>query len=680
VQYLQKEKKLLYLQSVIAFMNIYQDLNNLPKFKNAVVTIGSFDGVHKAHRKLISRVNQIAQEVGGEACVVTFYPHPRSIVFPGDKSLSLLSTIEEKLEIFRACGVQNLIVVPFTVEFAQLSAQEYIEKFLINTLNVKHLVVGYDHRFGLARRGDFQMLKMYEKTAGYKLIEIEKQEIEEIAISSTNIRNALYDGDMATATAFLGDYYLIMGKVVRGDGLGRTIGYPTANVQVDVKNKLIPPIGIYTCYVEIAEKTYGGMLYIGPRPTVSNSGNIVVEVNIFDFNESIYGETIGVKIVSLIREDKKFEGLDALKLQIDNDFIAAKKILEEEAKKKVNVALVTISILNYDGVDMLEAYLPSVLESSDTINFDILIIDNNSSDESVEYIKEWHPEIEVLELGSNYGFAEGYNIGNKNIKSKYTVLLNSDVKVTEGWLDGIITLMESNDKIGAVQPKILSLEEATSFEYAGASGGMMDALGYPYCRGRLFDTVEDDEGQYDDTKEVFWCSGAAMVVRTDVFANLGGFDGDYFAHQEEVDFCWRIKKAGYKCYVYPSSVVYHLGGGTLNYENPKKTYLNFRNNLLTILKNESFPKVIFISILRIMLDGVAGIKFLTEKKYKDTLAIIRAHGSVYRRTLTTMRKRVINNIIINKHGIADQNDVGKTNNSIVVQYFLQGKKKYSDLK
>lgn len=660
-------------------MEIFRDISNLPVFNKAIVTIGSFDGVHAAHQKLIHRVNQIAEEVGGDAIIVTFHPHPRSIVFPGDKSLKLLSTIEEKLDRLKKYGVKKVIVVPFGIEFSQQSAMEYVEKFLIEKLQTKYLVVGYDHKFGLARKGDFNLLKLYEKEGKFKLIEIQKQETDEMAISSTNIRNAMNQGDFELVNRLLRDFYLIKGKVIKGDGIGRTIGYPTANIQVENSLKLLPPDGIYACYVTIHDKRYGGMLYIGDRPTINNEKKKVIEVNIFDFNENIYEEIIDLDIVSFIRNDVKLNGLEELKQKLDEDLLSAKAILSEVEKKKIDTSsIATISILNYNGQKYLELFLTDVKKSSQN-KTEILVIDNASTDKSISYLRTKHPEVQILELNDNYGFAEGYNKGNKNIQSKYTVLLNTDVKVTENWLDPIIARMEDDDTIGAVQPKILSFNEPEKFEYAGASGGFIDPLGYPFCRGRIFDTVEEDQGQYNDETEIFWASGAALVVRTNIFHHLGGFDGDYFAHQEEIDFCWRMKKAGYKCMVMPSVKIYHVGGGTLDYESPKKTFLNFRNNLNTILKNAPFPKLIFIFMMRLFLDGVAGIKYLLTGKIAHCFSIIKAHLNVYVALPETLFKRNEYRSKIQKISIGKANFKGRINESILVSYYLKSKKHFSQI-
>ncbi len=660
-------------------MNIYRSLSEVPNFKNAVVTIGSFDGVHLAHKKLIHRINQIATEINGEPIVVTFHPHPRSIVFPNDKTLTLLSTIDEKITLFKNCGVKNLIIIPFTVEFAQLSASEYVEKFLIQSLKVKYLVVGYDHKFGLARRGDFALLKMFEKDGLFKLIEIEKQEIDEIAISSTNIRKAILNSDFDIANNLLDAAYYIEGKVVKGDSIGRTIGYPTANVEISNKDKLLPPIGIYACNVIVNAKKFGGMLYIGSRPTISKNGKPVIEVNIFDFNENIYEEIIGIEVIKFLRADATFEGLEALKNQLDDDRIESKKVLASLVSQNNNSPIATISILNYNGKKLLEEYLPTVVNSSKKYNTATLVIDNKSNDDSVSYLKVNHPKLSIIELNENYGFASGYNKGNISINTKYTVLLNSDVRVTEAWLDSIIDIMESDETIGAAQPKILSVEEPQKFEYAGASGGYIDGLAYPFCRGRIFDTIESDEGQYDDVQEVFWTSGAAMVIRTDLFHKMGGFDDSFFAHQEEIDFCWRVKKAGYKCVVNPTSVVYHLGGGTLQYDKPRKTYLNFRNNLTMLLKNEAFPKLIFVFLLRLILDGIAGLKMLVDGKAIHTVQIIKAHLYVYVSLPAIVANRNANNILIRKNRIGPANNAGKKPYSLLVAYYLKRKKTYKDL-
>ena len=258
-------------------------------------------------------------------------------------------------------------------------------------------------------------------------------------------------------------------------------------------------------------------------------------------------------------------------------------------------------------------------------------------------------------------------------------MINSDVRVTENWIDPIIEMMEADRELAAVQPKILSLETPNTFEYAGACGGWLDYLGYPLCRGRIFDHIEKDDGQYDDAAEVFWVSGAAMVVRTDLFKALGGFDKDYFAHMEEVDFCWRLKRAGYKIKVCPTSKVFHLGGGTLSYESPHKTFLNFRNNLNTLLKNESFGSLLWKIPVRLILDGVAGLKFMIQGNPKGCLAVLKAHLAVYGNINSTLMKRTYYNRLIRQKMINIPNRSGRLSKSIVFQYFILGKKKFSQI-
>jgi riboflavin kinase/FMN adenylyltransferase len=659
-------------------MNLYKNLNDLPKFNNAVVTIGSFDGVHKAHKKLIQRINLLSKEIDGDAVVVTFHPHPRSIVFPNDQSLKLLTDIDEKILLLEQAGVKNLIIVPFNVEFAQLSANEYVEKFLIEKLDTKYLVVGYDHKFGLARLGDFQLLKMYESEGSFKLIEIEKEAVEESTVSSTNIRNAIIQNNFDLANSLIDGYYMIRGKVVKGDGIGRTIGYHTANIQVAHSDKLLPDEGIYACYANVHNVTYKGMLYIGNRPSINNKKNKVIEVNLFDFNETIYDEIISVQIVKLLRGDQKFDSLEALKLQLDQDRLNTLEALKAEEIKKKNTHLVSVAILNYNGEGHLTTYLPSVIEHSPQ-NSKVLVIDNGSTDNSMTYLKSVKKEIDVIKLYKNHGFAGGYNQGISQINTPYVLLLNSDVRVTDNYLQPLIELLEDDKSIGAVQPKILSDREPALFEYAGASGGFLDILGYPYCRGRIFDTVEVDEGQYNEASEIFWASGAAMLVRTELFKEIGGFDKDFFAHQEEIDLCWRMKRAGYKIFVEPASIVYHLGGGTLDYDNPRKVFLNFRNNLLMILKNTKKRYVTFRFIMRLLLDGIAGLKFLIEKKPNLTLQVIKAHFAVYAMLPATILKRTSIYNRIQKVRIGKNNTVAHSDHSILWQYFIQKKKKFSDL-
>lgn len=333
----------------------------------------------------------------------------------------------------------------------------------------------------------------------------------------------------------------------------------------------------------------------------------------------------------------------------------------------------TIAILNYNGRQHLEKYLPSVVEYSP--NTQITVIDNASTDDSILYIKSEYPDIHLIELSKNHGFAGGYNEGLRFIDSEYTLLLNSDVRVSPNWVEPLEQILENNKDVVSVQPKILSDQLPDTFEYAGACGGYIDYLGYPFCRGRIFDNTEKDTNQYDSPKEVSWTSGAAMLIRTKAFKDLGGFDTDYFAHMEEIDLCIRVQRAGFKLQIEPKAIVYHLGGGTIDYQSSRKTYLNFRNNLITLLKNEKTTKLLWLIPLRLSLDGIAGIKYVIDGKFKHCLAIIQAHFAFYGHMPKAIKKR---KDFHNNHPHS-QGRWKKHNKSIVRQYFLNGINHYSEL-
>ncbi len=341
--------------------------------------------------------------------------------------------------------------------------------------------------------------------------------------------------------------------------------------------------------------------------------------------------------------------------------------------------MVAVVILNYNGRSFLERFLPSVMLYS--TEAEVYLADNFSSDDSVAYVeKTYGDRIKTIKLPENYGFAEGYNQALRQINSKYYLLLNSDVEVTAGWLTPLLALINSHENIGAVQPKILAEHARNTFEYAGASGGFMDALGYPLCRGRIFDTAEPDSGQYDDEIECFWATGAAMLVRSDIYHAIGGLDGDFFAHMEEIDWCWRIKQAGYQVMVAPKSVVFHVGGGTLTKQNPRKTYLNFRNSLVTLLKNEKTSKLLWLFPTRLILDGVAGLKFLLDKKPADVYMIVLAHWFVFLHIFSIVKKRKQTRQIIEKNRIAsDNSQTGALSISSIWAYFIQKKQTYQQL-
>jgi len=302
-----------------------------------------------------------------------------------------------------------------------------------------------------------------------------------------------------------------------------------------------------------------------------------------------------------------------------------------------------IVILNWNGEALLERYLPLVVKYSG--DADIYVVDNASTDNSVAFVQEYFPNVKLLKNSSNYGFAKGYNDALKKVDADIYCLLNSDVEVSAGWLEPIKEAFLKLPEASIIQPKILDLLRKEYFEYAGACGGFLDQFGYPFCRGRIFQAIEKDEGQYDDTREIFWATGACMFIKSEVFHSLGGFDEDYFAHQEEVDLCWRAQNKGLKIYYVGASHVYHLGGSTLSNMNPKKTYLNFRNSLYSITKNLPRKKAFPIIFVRLLLDGIAAIRFILQLKPAHCLAVIRAHLSYYRHFGKMYRKREKANFI-----------------------------------
>ena len=332
-----------------------------------------------------------------------------------------------------------------------------------------------------------------------------------------------------------------------------------------------------------------------------------------------------------------------------------------------------VVILNYNGASMLSRFLPSVLKYSP--GAEIVVADNASTDDSVAVVADGFPAVRLIRLDRNYGFADGYNMALEQVDAEYCLLLNSDVEVTQGWLEPLLSFMESNPGAVACQPKILAYNNKTQFEYAGAAGGFIDRYGYPYCRGRLFDTVEEDNGQYNDVCRVFWATGAAMMVRSDAFRKAGGFDGRFFAHMEEIDLCWRMLARGGEIYVVPQSMVYHVGGATLKKSNPRKTYLNFRNNLLMLYKNLPVGELRGVMCVRALLDYVAALKFLLTGAWGDFKAVLRArreykrmrgeYRSVRERNLTAVAVPVIKE---------------RSAFSLLWQYYLKGRKYFSQLK
>ncbi|MER3317101.1 MAG: glycosyltransferase family 2 protein [Allomuricauda sp.] len=305
---------------------------------------------------------------------------------------------------------------------------------------------------------------------------------------------------------------------------------------------------------------------------------------------------------------------------------------------------IAVVILNWNGESLLKRFLPSVMEYSK--GTDIYVVDNASTDGSIAFLKREYPTIGIVQNKSNGGFAKGYNDGLKNVDADVFCLLNSDVEVTPNWLGPIKDAFETLPNASIIQPKILDLNQRDHFEYAGAAGGFLDMFGYPFCRGRIFQTIEKDEGQYNDIKEVFWATGACMFIKSEVFRALEGFDEDYFAHQEEIDLCWRAKNAGHKVYYVGTSEVYHLGGSTLSNMNPKKTFLNFRNSLYSITKNLPRRKAFPIIIARLLLDAIAAIRFIFQLKFDHCFAILKAHLSFYANFIKMYRKREKANFLL----------------------------------
>lgn len=321
---------------------------------------------------------------------------------------------------------------------------------------------------------------------------------------------------------------------------------------------------------------------------------------------------------------------------------------------------------------MLQQFLPSVIANSGSAK--IYMADNASTDDSITFVKSEFPSVTIIENKENNGYASGYNTSLKHIEAEYYVLLNSDVEVSPNWIDPIIQMMEKDNTIAACQPKILSYKEKSMFEYAGAAGGFIDKDGYMFCRGRIFNHFEKDEGQYDGIKEVFWASGACLFIRADLFHEVGGLDDDFFAHMEEIDLCWRLKNRGYKIMFNSDSVVYHVGGGTLSKINPIKTYLNFRNNLYLLTKNYIEGNFALKLFYRLILDGLAGFKFLLDGHPDHTIAIIKAHFSFYSNFGKFYKKRRAS-----IKDVKNYNPTGEYKKSIIFEYFIKQVRDFSDL-
>ena len=334
---------------------------------------------------------------------------------------------------------------------------------------------------------------------------------------------------------------------------------------------------------------------------------------------------------------------------------------------------ISIVILNWNGSGFLQRFLPSVVDHSSGIA-EVIVADNGSSDDSRIIVETLFPSVTYLQLEQNFGFAGGYNKALQQIQNEFIVLLNSDVEVTEGWLEPMLKLMESDYSIGAIQPKILSLNRPTHFEYAGAAGGFIDKFGYPFCRGRILQEVEKDLGQYNDCLNVSWASGACMMVRSSVWQECGGFDVDFWAHMEEIDLCWRMHHLGYSVKFCPESVVYHLGGGTLNYNHPMKIYLNFRNNLYLLYKNLPPSQLLLVLPFRMILDGLAAFTFIFKGEFGAFLKVLTAHLKFYRQLPLLMKKRrmILRTAKKDTHNLM-------ASKSILWNYFVLKRRKFSEL-
>ncbi|RAR70684.1 glycosyltransferase family 2 protein [Flavobacterium aciduliphilum] len=322
---------------------------------------------------------------------------------------------------------------------------------------------------------------------------------------------------------------------------------------------------------------------------------------------------------------------------------------------------IAVVILNWNGEQLLEQFLPTLLAFSTEAT--VYVADNNSTDQSLTLLKNKFPSVKIISNSGNFGFAKGYNVALQNVEEPYYVLVNSDVEVTENWLTPILSIFENEPNTAIIQPKLLDFKDKNYFEYAGAAGGFIDQFGYPYCRGRIFETLEEDFGQYDNNIDLFWASGACFFIRKAVFRELNGFDDDFFAHQEEIDLCWRARNSGYAIKFCNQSKVYHVGGATLSKANPHKTFLNFRNSLLMLLKNLPKNKIAPIIFSRLCLDGIAGLTFLFSGNPKHCGAIIRAHFDFYKLFLKTLKKRT-----------AIQKPDYFKSKSILFQYYIKGSK------
>ena len=650
-------------------------------FSSCVLTVGTFDGLHKGHQQIIDLLKAKSKEKNCPSVLLSFDPHPRMVLDQDKKVITTILSLEEKIEILDQLGIDYFVIIPFTLDFAQLHPSDYIENYILKYFNPKVIITGEDHRFGANASGNTGFFKEYEVEGSLEVIEIEKQVADNEKISSTAIRNLIKNNDFIKARELLGYPYFFKGKVTNGNKLGRQMGYPTANLEFADQHKLLPKEGIYSAISIVDGKEYNSMLYIGNRPTLGENLIQSCEVHLFDFNKDIYAQYINIQVIEFLREDQKFESMDALKEQIREDEERSKNSLLRYSLTshfdKINYST-AIAILNYNGVDFLKKYLPTVIKYKPS-HVALYVIDNASTDDSVVYFKRNYSNVGLIELRKNYGYAQGYNKGLTQIDADYFLLINSDIEIKGDWIEPLIEKMRSNRFIAAVQPKIKSIENPEKFEYAGAAGGFIDLLGFPFCEGRMLLEIEDDQSQYQKSKEIFWASGAAFIINAKLFKAIGGFDKDYFAHQEEIDLCWRMKRAGYQILYEPRSEVYHLGGGSLNYESPKKTYLNFRNNLTTIFKNIPWIYLPFVLIMRLILDFGIFVIWMFQGKFSYSFKIVKAYFVSILRTPFLLAKKYDTDIFVENCQIGEPNMKGSFKGSVLLQYYLFNHRKSSDL-
>lgn len=384
-------------------MQIHRGFDHIPEFKHAILTIGSYDGVHHGHRTILKRLVEVARANGGESVLLTFDPHPRKVVFPNDKSLKLLNTLEEKISLLESTGIDHLILAPFTVEFSQINPYDYVDKILIDKIQVKHLIIGYDHKFGLNREGNIDLLNIYAKQEAFEVEEIAKQEIDNLHVSSTKIRRHISEGDMEQANLMLDQPFPLSGVVQKGHQLAGALGYPTANCIIPDADKILPASGTYAARAICQGLHYEGMLYIGDSKTLLKGNKTSVEIHLFaEINEPLYGKEIIIYPLNRIREDQHFDSKIELLYNIEADKTSCEQYFIDQKK----TSKCTVAILNYNGQEWLEKFLPGHLANT-TKDTTILVIDNASTDDSIHTIQRISPQVEIVQLDKNVGFAQG---------------------------------------------------------------------------------------------------------------------------------------------------------------------------------------------------------------------------------------------------------------------------------